>query len=77
MLMRPMLLQLTEYLKQTPCSTQSPEQIQKFLEAFSQFDLTRGEKLQILNLRPKSAVDIYLVNDLHTCSMAVLEGTQT
>ncbi|KAL1934358.1 hypothetical protein VTP01DRAFT_6540 [Rhizomucor pusillus] len=53
--------ELSEYLKNTPCSTQTPEQVQQFLEAFSQFELTRAEKLQILNLRPRSTVDIYLI----------------
>lgn len=53
--------QLTEYLKETPCSTQTPEQIKHFMDALSKYELTKAEKLQILNLRPKSTVEIYLV----------------
>ncbi|CEP18147.1 hypothetical protein [Parasitella parasitica] len=53
--------ELTEYLKETPCSTQTPEQISYFMDAISKFDLTKAEKLQILNLRPKSTVEIYLL----------------
>ncbi|KAI8639424.1 HRDC-like protein [Parasitella parasitica] len=53
--------ELTEYLKETSCSTQTPEQISYFMDAISKFDLTKAEKLQILNLRPKSTVEIYLL----------------
>ncbi|ORE04780.1 hypothetical protein BCV72DRAFT_231037 [Rhizopus microsporus var. microsporus] len=59
--LRTVQFELTEYLKQTPVGSQTPAQVTNFLEAISQFDLTRAEKLQILNLRPKSAVEIYLV----------------
>ncbi|KAL0141921.1 HRDC-like protein [Mucor lusitanicus] len=32
-----------------------------FMKAISKFELTKAEKLQILNLRPKSTVEIYLL----------------
>ncbi|CEJ05437.1 hypothetical protein RMCBS344292_19378 [Rhizopus microsporus] len=60
--LRTVQFELTEYLKQTPVGSQTPAQVTNFLEAISQFDLTRAEKLQILNLRPKSAVEIYLAS---------------
>ncbi|CEI99802.1 hypothetical protein RMCBS344292_13882 [Rhizopus microsporus] len=59
--LRTVQFELTEYLKQTPVDSQTPAQVTNFLEAISQFDLTKAEKLQMLNLRPKSAVEIYLV----------------
>ncbi|KAG1446364.1 hypothetical protein G6F56_009593 [Rhizopus delemar] len=58
--LRTVQFELTEYLKQTPVSTQAPEQIAEFMKAMSAYDLTKAEKLQLLNLRPKSAVEIYL-----------------
>lgn len=57
--------QLTEYLKETPVNTQSPEQIADFMQAISHYNLTKAEKLQMLNLRPKSAVEIYLVKEIN------------
>ncbi|KAI8094844.1 HRDC-like protein [Gilbertella persicaria] len=59
--LRTVQFELTEYLKQTPVGTQTSEQVQQFLQAMSTFDLTKAEKLQILNLRPKSTVEIYLM----------------
>ncbi|CAO0798175.1 unnamed protein product [Mucor circinelloides] len=59
--LRTVQFELTEYLKETPCSTQAPEQISNFMKAMSKFELTKAEKLQILNLRPKSTVEIYLL----------------
>jgi hypothetical protein len=44
--------------------TQTTEQVQAFLQAVSVFELTKAEKLQILNLRPKSTVEIYLVSKI-------------
>ncbi|KAI9473455.1 MAG: HRDC-like protein [Benjaminiella poitrasii] len=59
--LRTIQYELTEYLRQTPSSTQSPEQIAAFLQALSKYELTKAEKLQILNLRPRSTVEIYLI----------------
>ncbi|KAG2199727.1 hypothetical protein INT47_012863 [Mucor saturninus] len=59
--LRTVQFELTEYLKETPCSTQTPQQVSDFLDALSRFALTRAEKLQILNWRPKSTVEIYLI----------------
>jgi hypothetical protein len=56
-----------KYLSASPCSTQSGEQIRELKKAFKEFELMKVELLQILNLRPKSAVELLLVNtdELH------------
>lgn len=59
--LRTIQFELTEYLKETPCSTQTSEQLANFLESMSRYELTKAEKLQILNLRPRSTVEIYLI----------------
>ncbi|KAI8986968.1 HRDC-like protein [Pilobolus umbonatus] len=58
--LRTVQFELTEYLRNSPCGTQTIEQVRSFMASISQFELTQGEKLQILNLRPKSVVEIYL-----------------
>ncbi|KAG0167747.1 hypothetical protein DFQ28_005708 [Apophysomyces sp. BC1034] len=59
--LRTIQFELTEHLKTTPSGTQAPEQLRQYLDRIASFKLTRAEKLQILNLRPKSAVEIYLL----------------
>ncbi|KAI7866745.1 RNA polymerase Rpb4-domain-containing protein [Spinellus fusiger] len=53
--------EMSDYLKSTPCSTQTPQQVKAFLTAMKDYILTKAEKLQILNLRPKSVVELYLL----------------
>ncbi|KAG0278020.1 hypothetical protein BGZ96_002575 [Linnemannia gamsii] len=50
-----------KYLAASPCSTQSGEQIRELKKEFKDFELMKVELLQILNLRPKSAVELLLV----------------
>ncbi|KAF9914078.1 hypothetical protein BX616_009012, partial [Lobosporangium transversale] len=50
-----------KYLSASPCTTQSPEQIVALKKALSAYELMKVELLQILNLRPKSPVELLLV----------------
>ena len=50
-----------KYLEKTSSKDLNPEIVGKFLEAVKPFKLTRAEKLQLLNHRPGSAVEIQLL----------------
>ncbi|KAA0203858.1 hypothetical protein HAZT_HAZT006749 [Hyalella azteca] len=50
-----------KYLQGTACSSQSPEVIRNFLIATRSLKITKIEKLQILNLRPTSIVELQLI----------------
>ncbi|XP_066984244.1 DNA-directed RNA polymerase III subunit RPC9-like [Macrobrachium rosenbergii] len=50
-----------KYLEKTPCRTQSPEVIHSFLESIKDFKLTKAEKLQLINLRPTTPVEMQLI----------------
>uniref|UniRef100_A0A8C9MWN5 DNA-directed RNA polymerase III subunit RPC9 n=1 Tax=Serinus canaria TaxID=9135 RepID=A0A8C9MWN5_SERCA len=51
-----------KYISKTPCRYQSPETVREFLIAMKDHKLTKAEKLQLLNHRPVSAVEIQLVS---------------
>ncbi|KAL4236937.1 hypothetical protein ACF0H5_005323 [Mactra antiquata] len=53
--------EITQYLENMACSKQSPEVIGSFMKALEPFNFTKAETLQLLNLRPKSAVEIQLI----------------
>ena len=49
------------FLEKTPAKDQSPEIIEKFMQRLKPFNLMKAEKLQLLNQRPRSAVEIQLL----------------
>ncbi|KAM9781365.1 DNA-directed RNA polymerase III subunit RPC9 [Syngnathus typhle] len=50
-----------KYLSQTPCSRQHPEMLKAFLSTMMRHKLTKAEKLQLLNHRPQTAVEMQLM----------------
>lgn len=53
--------QTIRYLEETPCKKQSPEKIKGFLKALEQFNLSKCEKLTLLNVSPKTPLEIQLI----------------
>lgn len=53
--------EVMKYLDKTPCKLQNDAVIRDFLVAVAPFNLTKGEKLQLLNLRPSTPVEIQLI----------------
>ncbi|XP_030294973.1 DNA-directed RNA polymerase III subunit RPC9 [Sparus aurata] len=50
-----------KYLSKMPCSRQSPDIVKDFLTTMMPHKLTKAEKLQLLNHRPQTAVEIQLM----------------
>lgn len=50
-----------KHLESTSCTHQNEDIIKNFLSKCSQFELTRVEKLQLLNQRPTNAVELQLL----------------
>nr|XP_055195237.1 DNA-directed RNA polymerase III subunit RPC9 isoform X2 [Nyctereutes procyonoides] len=52
-----------KYISKTPCRHQTPEIVREFLTAMKSHKLTKAEKLQLLNHRPMTAVEIQLLQE--------------
>jgi len=50
-----------KYLESSPCANQSDDIVATFLKAVQKFNLTKSEKLVLLNLRPTTEVEIQLI----------------
>lgn len=50
-----------KYLETKPCKHQSEESITEFMKELQSLNLTKAEKVQILNLCPTTAVEIQLI----------------
>jgi len=50
-----------KYLEKTPCKQQDRDIIQNFMQALEPYGFTKAEKLQLLNLRPTSIVEMQLI----------------
>nr|CAB3233703.1 CGRP-RCP calcitonin gene-related peptide receptor component protein [Phallusia mammillata] len=50
-----------KYLNETPASVQNQDSIETAVKALRPFGLTKAEKLQMINLRPTTAVEISLI----------------
>jgi hypothetical protein len=50
-----------QYLNQTPVRHLSTEGLRALLAALTRYPLTKAEKLQIVNLRPQSKVELHVV----------------
>ncbi|XP_026051612.1 DNA-directed RNA polymerase III subunit RPC9-like [Carassius auratus] len=50
-----------KYLSKTPCAHQNPDTVKEFLTTMLPHKLTKAEKLQLLNHRPQTAVEIQLM----------------
>ncbi|CAJ0640629.1 15065_t:CDS:2 [Entrophospora sp. SA101] len=54
--------EVTQYLtSQTPAKCQSPEKIELMLNNLKKYNLTKPEKLQIINLMPQSIAELELI----------------
>ncbi|VDK80658.1 unnamed protein product [Litomosoides sigmodontis] len=55
------IYETSKYLQETPAATEKNENIEKFVRAAAPFKLTAVELLQLINLRPATAVEIQLI----------------
>ncbi|KAJ2804648.1 hypothetical protein H4R20_002426, partial [Coemansia guatemalensis] len=56
-----LVFEALEYLNNTPCSSQSAEQVTALKQQLDSLELTKAEVMQIINHRPKSLVELHLI----------------
>ncbi|KAF9166112.1 hypothetical protein BGX20_000336 [Mortierella sp. AD010] len=59
--LRTIEFEVQKYLDASPCSTQTPDQVAALKKAFEGYEFMKVELLQILNLRPRTPVELVLV----------------
>lgn len=59
--LRTILYETLSYLLETPAPSQTEEQIKSFIGVMTPYKLTGAEILQLINLRPTTAVEVQLV----------------
>uniref|UniRef100_A0A915BD55 DNA-directed RNA polymerase III subunit RPC9 n=1 Tax=Parascaris univalens TaxID=6257 RepID=A0A915BD55_PARUN len=55
------IYETSSYLQNTPAATQKVENIENLIRALAPFKLTAAETLQVINLRPSTAIELQLV----------------
>ncbi|KAJ2706822.1 hypothetical protein FB645_001270 [Coemansia sp. IMI 203386] len=50
-----------QYLNNTACTTQTAEQLAELKKVLAEYELTKAEILQIVNLRPKTPVELHFI----------------
>ena len=58
---RTIVYETSQYLNQFVISKQNTKVISEFVKAVSKFGLTEAEKLQLINLRPTTPVEVQLI----------------
>ncbi|GLJ33104.1 hypothetical protein SUGI_0666250 [Cryptomeria japonica] len=53
--------QVFDYLVQSPAGTLTREIVREFLLKAEKFSLTKAERVQVLNLRPSTAVEVHMI----------------
>jgi len=56
-----LIYETLQYFQSTPCISQSPEAVQVFVERMKPYNLTKPEKLAMLNTRPTQPVEIQAI----------------
>ncbi|KAJ8326519.1 hypothetical protein O5D80_005267 [Batrachochytrium dendrobatidis] len=67
--------EVVTYLSALPCKDQAKPQVNSFLEAIKTWSLTKAEKLQLLNLRPVSAIELSAI--IEECEIRFTEDQLT
>ncbi|KAI8801997.1 calcitonin gene-related peptide-receptor component protein, partial [Cladochytrium replicatum] len=53
--------EVISFLSKSPCAEQDRQSVSQLLAKLERFNLTKAEKLQIINLKPQSLIDLHLI----------------